>query len=435
MVRLARWTLLLLAATCATAAAADQKTSQEKTCIAPSVVAGFEQKINALEDSNADVSARLDLATSEWKAERKALDAKYAKEHAEHLSTVTLLRKTKAKSDETVAVLEKKLEKAENKHHEQLQSLDAQVQALEETVSGLKKNLAAQKELVLTRDSEASDARERLAQYAAKVKTLEKDVQLSRKSNEALRSELESKGTEISLSALLSSYYDEGVVVAASTVAALREQAEQSSGTLNKVVDTLESTKKTVVDTTDKFYTENLAATVDPILADIRVATDPHVKKYLPIVQSEAEKAKTEAIKLSQEGLKRAKSARLEAIALLEQNENVRSHAQRIVDGVLIAVAVPLALLQFRFLLRVVWWLFTTAICVLTLGCCCGRKRKSSSRKSSRKSTSSPALIPGNTAAFAATGSAQKKKSVAANSASAPSLSASKRTAGKKSTR
>lgn len=427
MVRLARWTLLLLAATCATAAA-DQQKSQEKTCIAPSVVAGFEQKITALEDSNADVSARLNLATSEWKAERKALDAKYAKEHADHLSAVTLLRKTKAKSDATVAVLEKKLEKAENKHREELQ-------ALEETVSGLKKDLAAQKELVLTRDSEISDARERLAQYAAKVKTLEKDVQLSRKSNEALRSELESKGTEISLSALLSSYYDEGVVVAASTVAALREQAEQSSGTLNKVVDTLESTKKTVVDTTDKFYTENLAATVDPILADIRVATDPHVKKYLPIVQSEAEKAKTEAIKLSQEGLKRAKSARLEAIALLEQNENVRSHAQKIVDGVLIAVAVPLALLQFRLLLRVVWWLFTTAICVLTFGCCCGRKRKSSSRKSSRKSTSSPALIPGTAAAFAATGSAQKKKLAPSNSASAPSLSASKRTAGKKTTR
>ncbi|GAB9467775.1 hypothetical protein Gpo141_00005110 [Globisporangium polare] len=435
MVRFARWTLLLIAATCASAAT-DKQTQQDKTCIAPSVVAGFEQKIATLEDSNADVAARLDLATSEWKAERKALDDKYTKEHTDHLSTVTLLRKTKAKSDETVAVLEKKLEKAENKHREQLQSLDAQVQVLEETVGGLKKDLAAQKELVHTRDSEVSHARERLAQYAAKVKTLEKDVQLSRKSNEALRSELESKETEISLSALLSSYYDEGVVVAATTVAALREQAEQSSGTLNKVVDTLESTKKTVVDTTDKFYAENLAATVDPILADIRVAADPHVKKYLPIVQSEAEKAKAEAIKLSQEGLKRAKSARLEAIALLEQNENVRSHAQKIVDGVLVAIGVPLALLQFRFLLRVVWWLFTTAICVFTFGCCCGRKRKVSSRKSSaRKSTSSPVLIPGSAAS--AVGSAQKKKQAAgANSASAPSLSANKCAAGgKKSTR
>jgi hypothetical protein len=430
MVRLARWTLLLLVATCAATAAQEQT---QETCIAPSVVTGFEQKISALELSHADVSARLDAATKEWKTEKKALVAKFDKEHTDHRSTVTLLRNTKSNSDKTVALLEKKLEDAESKHREQLQTLDAQMQSLEETVGALKKDLADQEEIVLKRDSEVSDAREKLLQYAAKVKTLEKDVQLSRKSNEALRSELESKETEISLSALLSSYYDEGVVVAANTVAVLREQAEQSSGTLNKVVDTLESTKKTVVDTTDKFYTENLAATVDPILANVREAADPHVKKYLPLVQSEAEKAKAEVIKLSQEGLKRAKSARLEAIALLEQNENVRTHAQKIVDGVLIAVAIPLALLQFRLLLRIVWWVLTTAICVLTLGCCCGRKR--SKRKSSRKSQSlsSPVGAPGATNSTSSSAASQKKKATTNTTASATS-SASKRS-GKKTTR
>jgi hypothetical protein len=428
--------MLLLAATCAATAAQAQEQTQE-TCIAPSVVTGFEQKISALELSNADVSARLDAATKEWKTEKEALEAKLDKEHTHHRSTVTLLRNTKSNSDKTVALLEKKLEDADSNRREQLQNVDAQVQSLEETVGALKKEVAEQKEVVLKRDSEVSDAREKLLQYAAKVKTLEKDVQLSRKSNEALRSQLESKETEISLSALLSSYYDEGVVVAANTVAVLREQAEQSSGTLNTVVDTLESTKKTVVDTTDKFYTENLAATVDPILANVREAADPHVKKYLPIVQSEAEKAKTEAIKLSQEGLKRAKSARLEAIALLEQNENVRTHAQKIVDGVLIAVAIPLALLQFRLLLRIVWWLLTTAICVLTLGCCCARKR--SKRKSSRKSQSlsSPVGVPGatnsTTSSSSSSSAASQKKKTTATTTSAQS-SANKRT-GKKATR
>lgn len=436
MVRLAHWTLLLLAATCAAAqdqptaavAAALDAQTPSKTCIAPDVVTGFEQKISALEVANADVAARLAAATKELKSEKASLAAQLEKEQSAHRSTATLLRNANANSDKTIALLEKKLADAESKYNEQLQRLEAQVQALEASVATATSELAAQTETVATRDVEVAASREKLQQYAAKVKALEKDVLLSRKSNEALRSELKLKEeTEISLSALLSSYYDEGVVVAANTVAALREHAGQSSDTLTKVVDTLESTKKTVVDSTDKFYSENLAATVDPILADIRTAADPHVKKYLPIVQEEAERAKTEAIKLSHEGLKRAKSARLDAIALLEQNENVRTHAQKIVDGVLIAIAVPLVLLQFRLVLRLAWWLLTTAVCVLTLGCCCGRKR--SKRKASSASRKTTTAVQEATTILSSSNAQQKKKQTT-NAAS----TATKRS-GKKSSR
>lgn len=421
-----KWTLLLIAAFAAVHAQ-EQEAQQQQTCIEPSVVTGFEQKIGALEVVNADVHARLDAATKAWASEKKELEDKFEKEHTNHRSTVTLLRNTKANSDKTVALLEKKLEDADAKHNEQLSALDAQVQSLEATVDNLKKDLVKQKELVSTRDSEVSEARAKLLKFTDKVKSLEKDVQASRKNNEALRSELEQKESEISLSALLSSYYDEGVVVAGNTVALLREHAEQSSGTINKVVDTLETTKKTVVETTDKFYADNLAATVDPIIADIRVAADPHVKRYLPIVQGEAERAKTEAIKLSQEGLQRAKSARLEAIALLEQNEHVATHAQKIVDGVLLAVAIPLGLLQVRFLLRVVWWILSTTICVLTFGFCCSSKRSKLKHKSSRKTTTA------STSTTSAT-STPKKKPSPAGAANGSASSATKRN-GKKSTR
>uniref|UniRef100_K3W809 Uncharacterized protein n=1 Tax=Globisporangium ultimum (strain ATCC 200006 / CBS 805.95 / DAOM BR144) TaxID=431595 RepID=K3W809_GLOUD len=426
MVRIIKWTLLLVAACAAAARAQDQP---PQTCVEPSVVTDFEAKIQALEASNADVHTRLDAASKAWAGEKKELESKLEKEQAGHRSTVTLLRNTKANSDKTVALLEKKLEDADARHKEQLSALDSQVQSLEATVDSLKSDLAKQKEIVSVRDSEVSDARAKLLKFTDKVKSLEKDVQLSRKNNEALRSELEQKETEISLSALLSSYYDEGVVVAGSTVALLRERAEQSSGTINKVVDSFETTKKTVVETTDKFYAENLAATVDPILADIREAADPHVKKYLPIVQQEAEKAKTEAIKLSQEGLQRAKSARLEAIALLEQNENVATYAQKIVDGVLIAVAIPLVLFQIRFLLRVVWWLLSTAICVMTFGCCCSSKRSKLKRKTnSRKTVTATAAAPA--ASTTAATSTLKK-----NNQSNPPLSSANKRNGKKNAR
>lgn len=434
MVRLAHWTLLALAA-CASAATATAADTQDQACVAPAAVADLESKIGALERSSADASARLDAGEQQWTSEKQTLEEQLSKEKLNHHSTATLLRNTKFSSDKTVALLEKKLEDAERAHREQLERLEAQVQALEATVGSVKSDLEAQAALATKREAEVAESREKLLKYAAKVKALEKDVVQSRKRNEALRSELESKeeaatAAEISLSALLSSYYDEGVVVASSTVAKLREQAEQGSGTLAKVVDTLESTKQTVVDSTDKFYSENLAATVDPILADLRQAADPHVQKYLPLVQEEVARAKLEALKLSHEGLQHAKAARLSAISALEANDHVRSHAQTIVDSVLVAVAIPLALVQFRFLLRVVWWLLSTAVCVLTLGCCCGRKR-STKRKTAASASASAARKPTDAGA-SGSASAQKKKPAAAT-ATAPA-SATKRS-GKKSGR
>jgi len=122
----------------------------------------------------------------------------------------------------------------------------------------------------------------------------------------------------------------------------------------------------------------------------VHKAVNPHVEKYLPIVQNEAAKAKEQVVLYSQEALRRAKLARIEAITLLEQNEYVAVHAQKVIDGVLLVLAVPLVLFQLRLALRLAWWLLSTALCVLTCGLCCGsRKRSPKTKRKNAKKTAS----------------------------------------------
>lgn len=391
MVRVAFYVkALALVAVCATAAQAQGETQQ--TCVEPSVVTALESQVAALEQAQI---VQLEEATARWATEKTALEAQFTKEKDNHHATAALLRNAKVDSDKTVGVLEAKLEAAQ-----------AQVKALD----GL---LAAEKASSATRDSEIADAKTELAKLAKQVSSLEKEVQQSRKKNEALRHELENSNVEVSLSALLSSYYDEGVVLAGTTVELLREQADQSSGSINQVLKTLDSTTQTIKSTTEKLYAENLAATVDPILSNVREAADPHVQKILPIVQEEVAKAKAKAIDFSHEGLRRAKSAREEAIVLLQQNENVAPYSQKIIDAVLIAVAVPLLLVQIRLVLRIVFWVISTIFYVLTLGYCCGacaKKRSKLNRNISRSIATSSSKKPATPAAPAASTASKKNK-------------------------
>uniref|UniRef100_A0AAV1T215 Uncharacterized protein n=1 Tax=Peronospora matthiolae TaxID=2874970 RepID=A0AAV1T215_9STRA len=72
----------------------------------------------------------------------------------------------------------------------------------------------------------------------------------------------------------------------------------------------------------------------------------------------------------------------MEAITILEQNKHVAAYAQKVVDIVLLILAVPLALFWTRLVFRLVWWLFVTTVCVLTRGLCCGSRKRSSTAKS-----------------------------------------------------
>ncbi|KAJ8561673.1 hypothetical protein ON010_g8009 [Phytophthora cinnamomi] len=181
------------------------------------------------------------------------------------------------------------------------------------------------------------------------------------KKNRALSKELsETTSVELTMASLLSSYYDDALVLAEQALAAAQQKLDEQSGALEHVQGKIEDAKKTACATSSKFYKDNLAATLDPILVDVRKTVDPivadvhkavnpHLEKYLPIVQKEAAKAKEQVVAYSQEALRRAKLARVEAITLLEQNEHVATHAQKVVDGVLIILAVPLVLFQIRF--------------------------------------------------------------------------------------
>lgn len=393
MVRVAFYVkALALVAVCVTTAQAQGETQTQQTCVEPSVVTALESQVAALEQAQL---VQLEEATLQWATEKAALEAQFTKEKENHHATAALLRKAKVDSEKTVGVLEAKLEAAQ-----------AQAKALD----GL---LAAEKTSSATRDSEVADAKAELAKLTKQVSSLEKDVQQSRKKNEALRHELENSNVEVSLSALLSSYYDEGVVLAGTTVELLREHADQSSGSINQVLKTLDSTTQTIKSTTEKLYVENLAATVDPILSNVREAADPHVQKILPILQEEVAKAKAKAIDFSHEGLRRAKSAREEAIVLLQQNENVAPYSQKIIDAVLIAVAVPLLLVQIRLVLRIVFWVISTIFYVLTLGYFCGacaKKRSKLNRNISRSIATSSSKKSSTPAAPAASTAGKKSK-------------------------
>ncbi|RLN92454.1 hypothetical protein BBJ28_00011523 [Nothophytophthora sp. Chile5] len=371
MVRALRWALVLTAAFAASAyakepaqdVAADPVAAVEEDaeCMEPAILEVFETKIAELEQANEALLLKVDAQATAFAEDQSKLLAGVAKEH------------------ETIVL-----------------KLQEEISSLSGDVSILEKDVEKERAALAQAETEVAVALAKLSEELARVAALEKTVTQTEKRNKALRKELDaSKSVELTLAALLSSYYDESLLLAELAAIFAGEQFTDSSGTLTHVQQTLAEAKKTVGAATDKFYTENLAATLDPIVADVHKAVDPHVAKYLPIVQGEAAKAKEQVVQMSQTALHRAKAVRLEAIALLEQNEHVAPHAQKVIDGVLLLLAVPLVLLQIRLLLRLAWWLFTTAVCVLTCGLCCrGRKRSAKLKRKAAKKASSSSSSP-----------------------------------------
>ncbi|POM62973.1 hypothetical protein PHPALM_27794 [Phytophthora palmivora] len=366
--RVARWTLLA-AALAVSVYAKDAAPAKDSECVAPSAVASFESKIADLQQSNAALKLQIDSQSDE----KTKLLANVAQEHE---AIVLKLQKEIASLQKDVDALEKD-----------------EKQAVQKVQNELK--IALDK---LSSETKRADTREE----SKKTTQLEKNLQSVEKKNKALLKELsETKSVELSMASLLSAYYDDALVLADQAVEFAHEKLSEQSDTLEHVQSQIETAKKTACDTSSKFYQDNFAATLDPIFVDVRKTVDPifadmhkavhpHVEKYLPIVQNEATKAKEQVVMYSQEALRRAKVARIEAITLLEQNEHVAQHAQKVIDGVLILLAVPLVLFQIRLALRLVWWLFTTTLCVLTCGLCCGtRKRCSKTKRKMVKKTAS----------------------------------------------
>ncbi|KAF1791623.1 Sec1-like, domain 2 [Phytophthora cactorum] len=362
--RVIRWTLLIAALAVSVYAKDAAPVKSDAECTAPSVVASFESKIADLKQSNSALQLQVDAQGKE----KTKLLADVAKQHE---AIVLKLQNDIATLEKDVAIEKQAVEKAKA-----------------ELKSALDK-LSSESKRAASRDR----ALAKLAEQTKKTTQLEKSKESFEKKNKALLKDLsEANSVELTMASLLSSYYDDALVLAEQAVVYAQEKLNEQSDTLEHVQGHIENAKKTACDTTSKFYQENLAATLDPILvdvhktvdpiwADVHSAVHPHLERYVPIVQNEAAKAKEQVVVYSQEALRRAKLARIEAITLLEQNEHVAQHAQKVIDGVLILLAIPLVLFQIRLALRLVWWLLTTTLCVLTCGLCCGSRKRSSKTK------------------------------------------------------
>ncbi|EGZ22692.1 hypothetical protein PHYSODRAFT_558225 [Phytophthora sojae] len=351
--RVTRLTLLaaaLAVSVCAKDAAPVKEDAGE--CLAPSAVTALESKVDQLQQSNAALQLQVDSQAAD---------------------------KTRLLAD------------VAQKHEAIVLKLQGEIAALTKDVEVLEKDVGSQKEAVDKAQAELKAALDKLADEIKRASTLDKNLQALEKKNRAMSMELsETTSVELTMASLLSAYYDDALVVAEQALVFAQQKLDEQSGALDHVQVTIEDAKKTACDTTSKFYQDNLAATLDPILVDVHKSVHPHLEKYLPIVQQKVAKAKEQAVVYSQEALRRAKLARVEAITLLEQNEHVANHAQKVVDGVLVVLAVPLVLFQIRLALRLVWWLFTTTLCVLTCGLCCrSRKRCYKNKRKGMKKTPS----------------------------------------------
>ncbi|KAL3670140.1 hypothetical protein V7S43_004455 [Phytophthora oleae] len=382
--RVARWTLL--AAALAVSVHAKGTPAKDKAeCASPSVVADFKSKIAVLTKSNAVLQLQVD---SQAKDQTQLL-ADVAQEHETIVlklqDEISALQKDVETLEKDVAKEKHAVEKAEAELKSALAKLTGETKRIAEMDSDVTK---LEEQLTKER-AELKAALAKLADETKKTTQLKKTHQNVEKKNKALLKELsEAKSVELSMASLLSLYYDDALVLAEQAVEYTQEKLNEQSDTLEQVQTHIE----TACDKSSQFYKENLAATLDPILADVHKTVNPiledvhktvhpHVEKYLPIVQNEAAKVKNQVGVYSQEALRRAKLARIDAITLLEQNEHVAQHAQKVIDGVLIVLAVPLVLFQIRLALRLVWWLLTTTLCVATCGLCCGSRKRSAKAK------------------------------------------------------
>ncbi|TMW60892.1 hypothetical protein Poli38472_000934 [Pythium oligandrum] len=393
-------------------------TQTEESCLAPSVVAQLETQLDELKQTNAEWAVKLEAATGAWETEKALLVEKIAEKESTHEAATQALAVAKTDAEAKLVAVEATLKEGQSEHMEALSALQKQVAALEATVAELKKQLSSEKETVVQRNAEVSEARAKLAKVSTQVKSLERDVAQSRKNNAALRDELAKMDEKLTMAALLSSYYDEGVVLASKTVTALQEQiaqAQNGTSSLSEVLTTIEDTKKTILESTDKLYAEHLAATLDPVIADLRTATEPYVTEYRPVVEAELTKAQQAVADLYEVGVARAHATRGDAVTLLKQNESVAPYAQTIVDGSLVILALPIAFFAIRLALRFVWWVLSTVLCVATFGFCCGKcakKRSKLKRKMSRKqltTAAKPAAPAASTQSLNGNGSATRR--------------------------
>ncbi|CAI5728384.1 unnamed protein product [Hyaloperonospora brassicae] len=347
------------------------------------VVAALATSVDVVE-ADAPVTASTGADPQQVKDQQTHADAEIVLKLEHEVQTLTQTLETL----ETGAVKEKQaLEKVKielKTARGELEAAHERVVAQEEHVTKLRETLATERAR-FTAELEAAQLK--VADETDKVQQLEKTNALLKTQNKAMGQELGvAKTAELTMMALLSSYYDGARVLTEQTLEFAQDRLSKHADTLEQVQTKFDSVKKVTRDTTSKFYQENVAPTLnpilDPILADVHKVVHPQVEKYMPILQQHAVKAKKRALVYSRAALRHAKQARIKAIQMLAQYKHVAAYAQKVVDAVLIVLAVPLALFWTRLGFRLVWWLLTTTLWVLTCGLCCSSRKHSSTTKS-----------------------------------------------------
>ncbi|KAL0592265.1 hypothetical protein ABG067_000373 [Albugo candida] len=261
------------------------------------------------------------------------------------------------------------------------------VKVLNGKVEKLGKQLVVKQEKINQCGTKLSESQKRLKIEENMIRRLERDIKMSLKRNEALKYELDHQSDKLTLAALLSAYYDQGMDAAEWLAKKIQVWVQSDDNFMSAFSQHLRTMQLSIAKSSRAFYANHLAATMDPIASKIYRFVQPHYKNLAPRVQTFSAKARLEVEETLVRAFEEFKLFRVRTIKSLLQHKHIAPHARLIVDGALALLLIPSTIFFLRFLLRCMWW------CLCSLGnlclccvCCgrCGKRRHRSKRKQLR---------------------------------------------------
>ncbi|OQS07188.1 hypothetical protein THRCLA_00796 [Thraustotheca clavata] len=337
-----------------------------------SLQAEKEKLVATLEElKQADKSSELEAQVDTLKTKLSAVEKDYSTVEAEKvLLTATVAQLKEAdKTNELTAKVD---------------TLEQDKQALHDKLEKSKDTNSAHQRRIDVLQEELSASKKSLAQ----VTVLKSQLKEAEKKISSLHDDLKRSHDEMSLQKLISKYYDH--IVDATTAAYDSSSLYLEIATVNSIdfyqvniqpwtAQASEHLDKSV-QTVQELYATHAAATVDPLLAQLKVQTQPILDVYVPVAEQHVEKAKEEALKLAHRLDSSFKQGRKVAIVKLKTIPQLAPYATKIVDCILFLAAIPIVIALFRIAVSIVLSVLYMALYLVTCcGCCglAGRKAKS----------------------------------------------------------
>nr|CCA16470.1 conserved hypothetical protein [Albugo laibachii Nc14] len=302
---------------------------------------------------------------------------------------------------------EKRISEQEEEHvkvREQLESAkkeiaqcDAKYNNQNQVVLKVEKQLVSKQDKITKCGTQVSEIQKKLKKEENMARRLERDIKMSAKRNEALKYELDHQGDKLTLAALLSAYYDQGMDAAEWLAKKTQDWLQSDQNFITSTSRYLGTIQSSISKTSRVFYEKHLAETVDPITSKIYRFLQPHYKAVAPRIEAFSAKAQhqaKEALTLAIEGIK---MFRVRAIETLLLHEHIAPHARLIVDGSLALMVIPLTIFFLRYLFRCIWWFLRGFVNVCLCCVCCGRRGKK--RNPPKRKQLRPAKLAQNTSA------------------------------------